>query len=95
MIQETLDKLQTVRDTLKDANEINEYKEKELNEKVKQVFYSSTNRFPVWLRNRLLSAGLEPVFSHTEKAFFLRATSLRRVFSFHKIDISLLEKLQI
>ena len=40
MIQETLDKLQTVRDTLKDANEINEYKEKELNEKVKLVFYS-------------------------------------------------------
>ena len=27
--------IQTVRDTLKDANEINEYKAKELNEKVK------------------------------------------------------------
>ncbi len=24
---------------------------------------------PVWLRNRLLSAGLEPVLSQTEKAF--------------------------
>ncbi len=24
--------------------------------------------FPVWLRNRLLSAGLEPVLSQTEKA---------------------------
>ena len=33
-LQETLDKLKTVRDTLKDANEINEHKVKELNEKV-------------------------------------------------------------
>ena len=24
--------------------------------------------FPVWLPNRLISAGLEPVFSHTEKS---------------------------
>ncbi len=24
-------------------------------------------KFPVWLRNRLLSAGLEPVLSQTEK----------------------------
>ena len=24
--------------------------------------------FPLWLRNRLMSAGLEPVFSHTEKS---------------------------
>ena len=26
------------------------------------------NTFPVWLRNRLISAGLEPVLSHTEKS---------------------------
>ena len=26
-------------------------------------------RFPVWLPNRLISAGLEPVFSHTEKLY--------------------------
>ncbi len=39
-----MDKLQTVRDTLKDANEINEYKEKELNEKVK-LYCMDTNFF--------------------------------------------------
>ena len=27
----------------------------------------SKNIFPVWLRNRLISAGLEPVLIHTEK----------------------------
>ena len=39
-----MDKLQTVRDTLKDANEINEYKEKELNEKVKLLY---GHKFPL------------------------------------------------
>ena len=31
-------------------------------------FLKKNNNFPVWLRNRLLSAGLEPVLSKTEKA---------------------------
>ena len=26
------------------------------------------NNFPVWLQNRLISAGLEPVLSHAEKS---------------------------
>ena len=29
---------------------------------------TNENRFPVWLRNQLLSAGLEPVLSQTEKS---------------------------
>ena len=31
-------------------------------------YHISITYFPVWLRNRLLSAGLEPVLSQTEKA---------------------------
>ena len=31
--------------------------------------------FPVWLRNRLISAGKEPVISHTEPKFYCRQFS--------------------
>ena len=35
-----------------------------------QSFFQSCGQyFPVWLRNRLLSTGLEPVLSQTEKSF--------------------------
>ena len=30
---------------------------------------STNNNFPVWLRNRLISAGFEPVLSHTKKFY--------------------------
>ena len=30
--------------------------------------YTSGIHFPEWLRNRLISAGLEPVLSHTEES---------------------------
>ena len=36
-LQDTIVKLQTVRDTLKDATEINTYKAKELKDKVKEL----------------------------------------------------------
>ena len=32
--------------------------------------YFPQNIFPVWLRKRLISAGLEPVLSHTEKIMY-------------------------
>ena len=35
---------------------------------VQIAFKNTATLFPVWLRNRLNSAGLEPVLSHTEKA---------------------------
>ena len=31
----------------------------------------SGNTFPKWLQNRLISAGLEPVLSHTENMYFI------------------------
>ena len=31
------------------------------------LYISFTISFPVWLSNRKISAGLKPVFSHTEK----------------------------
>ena len=36
---------------------------------IKHCFF--IKHFPVWLRNRLISAGLEPVLSHTEKSYIL------------------------
>ena len=53
--------------------------------------YEGLNIFPVWLRNRLLSAGLEPVLSQTENVFTLYGKSVIRlaieitllIFSFH------------
>ena len=41
--------------------------------------------FPVWLRNRLLSAGLEPVLSQTEKACI--ASNYRQFSTNIKINI--------
>ena len=39
---------------------------------IKRKYYTEcTEKFPVWLRNRLISAGLEPVLSHTEKSFII------------------------
>ena len=32
------------------------------------IFLSIEFNFPVWLRSRLISAGLEPVLSHNEKS---------------------------
>ena len=40
-LQETAYKLQTVRDTLKDATEVNNYKAKELKDKVNKVFFTT------------------------------------------------------
>ena len=34
------------------------------------------HRFPVWLKNQLMSAGLEPVLSHTEKQIKHRITNV-------------------
>ncbi len=34
--------------------------------------------FPLWLRNRLISAGLEPVYSHTEKSCIASYNRIRQ-----------------
>ncbi len=45
------------------------------------------NNFPVWLRNRLLSAGLEPFLSQIEKACILYSIELQTFSTNIKIKI--------
>ena len=47
--------------------------------------FSTDIHFPVWLRNRLLSAGLEPVLSQTEKA--CTASNYRQFLRISKLKI--------
>ena len=50
-----------------------------------------TKNFPVWLPNRLISAGLKPVLSHTEKScivsYYINFSTNLRMYN-HNIKIS-------
>ena len=53
------------------------------------------NSFPVWLRNRLISGGLEPVLSNTEKlciASYYIQFSMNIKMNHHKINTSLIAR---